>query len=291
MNGQVLVQAFVTGVLLGSLYALISLGLTVVYGVMRIINFAHGEYVMVALYLAYFLVAGLGWDPYLTIIITVPALFVFGAVSFRLTIAPIIKDPLMNQVMLTFGLSLLLQGLALALFSPDVRTVPTQYTLMTWHLGWLHINVAYLIAGCVSALAVVLTWSFLKFTRAGRTIRAAAQNPTAAALSKINVPRTYLLAFGFGSALVGLAASLLIPFYAVSPTSGVLFGLFAFFVIVLGGRGNLAGCLFGGVVIGLSESVGAALLPGSLSRVLTLAVFVLFLLVRPEGAFSRKVST
>ncbi len=282
---DLLAQALVTGILIGGVFALLSVGLTLIWGVMRIINFAHGEFLMVGMYIVYFLVAKAGWDPYVTLLISAPALFVVGVAIFRLTIQPILSDPSMNQIMLTLGLSLILQNLALVLFSADPLIVQTAYSRVTFSLGPAVVRVPQLIAFGGSGVAAVLLYWFLQRTDAGRAIRAASQNREAAVLMGIDVQRTYLLAFGIGSACLGVAASLMVPFYYTSPTVGLWFGLVSFVVVVLGGMGNFIGALVGGLIIGLTEAFGAAILPGSLSRVFTFAIFILALLFRPQGIF------
>ena len=280
-----LAQAVVTGILIGGIFALISVGLSLIWGVMRIINFAHGEFLMIGMYIAYFMVAKAGWDPYLTIVVTAPMLFLVGAFIFQITIRPILKDPPMNQIMLTVGLSLILQNLALVLFKADVRTASTAYTRLNFMLGPVVVRGSQLIAFIGSGLAAFALYWFLQKTDTGRAIRAAAQNRDAAALTGVNVRNIYLLAFGIGSASLGIAASLMISFYYTSPTVGSFFGLIAFVVVVLGGMGNFPGALVAGLIIGLTESIGAALLPGSLSRVLTFGIFIVTLLFRPFGIF------
>ena len=282
---DLLTQALVTGILIGGVFALLAVGLTLIWGVMRIINFAHGEFLMIGMYIVYFLVAKQGWDPYVTLLVSVPALFVVGAGIFRLTIQPILAHPSMNQIMLTLGLSLILQNLALVLFRADPLIAQTAYSRITFSLGPAIVRVTQLIAFGGSGLAAVLLYWFLQKTDAGRAIRAASQNREAAVLMGIDVQRTYLLAFGIGSACLGVAASLMVPFYYTSPTVGLWFGLVSFVVVVLGGMGNFMGALVGGLIIGLTEAFGAAILPGSLSRVFTFAIFILALLFRPQGLF------
>src|SRR5450756_1445873 len=284
---DVLSQAIASGIMLGGLFALISIGLTLIWGVMKIINFAQGEFLMVGLYVAYFLVAWGHVDPYITILVTVPFMFFFGIGVFRLTISPILKDALLNQILLTVGLMLVLQNLALGFFSADVMSVRTRYSTWKFDVGPVVIGVPQLIALFGSVICTLAVWYFLKTTESGRAIRASAQNPTAATLMGIDVPRTYLLAFGLGPATLGLAGSLMMPFYYTQPTVGVFLGLIMFIVVVLGGMGNLVGCFVGGLVIGLAETVGAAVFPGSLARVFTFSIFIIFLLFRPQGILSR----
>lgn len=283
----VILQALASGLMIGGVFALISVGLTLIWGVMKIINFAHGEFLMIGLYLAYFL-AKAGMDPYLTILVTTPALFMIGVAIFQVTIRPILNHPPMNQIMLTLGVSLILQNLALVLFKADVLSRRTAYTGINFTVGGVVVSLTELIAFFGSIVATAVLYYILKTTDMGRWIRASAQNPTAATLMGIDVRFTYLLAFGMGSACLGVAASLLMPFYYTSPTVGLFLGLIAFVVVVLGGMGNFLGVFIAGLIIGLTESLGAAIMPGSLSRVFTFGIFVLFLLFKPQGILSRR---
>ncbi|MHB1345496.1 MAG: branched-chain amino acid ABC transporter permease [Thermoleophilia bacterium] len=284
----VILQALASGLMIGGVFALISVGLTLIWGVMKIINFAHGEFLMIGLYLAYFLVAKTGMDPYLTVLITTPALFLIGIAIFQATIRPILKHPPMNQIMLTLGVSLILQNLALVLFKADVLSIRTGYTGINYTVGGVVVSLTEVIAFLGSIVATAALYYILKTTDMGRWIRASAQNPTAATLMGIDVRFTYLLAFGIGSACLGVAASLLMPFYYTSPTVGLFLGLIAFVVVVLGGMGNFLGVFIAGLIIGLTESLGAAIMPGSLSRVFTFGIFILFLLFKPQGILSRR---
>jgi branched-chain amino acid transport system permease protein len=287
LSFPLLAQAFVSGTMLGGVFALIAIGLTLIWGVMGIINFAHGEFLMIGMYVAYFLAAKTGLDPYLTILVTVPALFLIGAGIFRANIQPVLKDPVMNQILLTVGLMLVLQNLALVLFTATPMSIDTPYNRTTFNVGPVVIPLSNLLGLVGSLVGVAILWWFLQYTDMGRAIRAASQNRDAATLMGIDVRRTYLVAFGIGSACVGLAASLMLPFYYVSPLVGSFLGLVAFVVVVLGGMGNVLGALVGGLIIGLSETMSAAILPGSLSRALTFAIFILVLLFRPQGIFRR----
>ncbi|HEY67599.1 MAG TPA: branched-chain amino acid ABC transporter permease [Thermoflexia bacterium] len=288
LSFPLLAQAFVSGIMLGGVFALIAIGLTLIWGVMGIINFAHGEFLMVGMYIAYFLAARTGLDPYFTILVTVPALFLIGAGIFRVNIQPVLKDPVMNQILLTVGLMLVLQNLALVLFTATPLSLDNPYNKMIFNVGPVVIPLSNLLGFVGSLLGVAILWWFLRYTDMGRAIRAASQNREAATLMGIDVRRTYLVAFGIGSACVGLAASLMIPFYYVAPLVGAFLGLVAFIVVILGGMGNVLGALVGGLIIGLTETMGAAILPGSLSRVLTFAIFILVLLFRPQGIFGRR---
>lgn len=285
---SLLLQATVNGLMIGSIFALIAVGLTLIWGVLKIINFAHGEFLMIGMYVAYFLVVNVGLDPYLTILITTPALFIVGAVIFFITLRPVLQAPQMNQILLTVGLSLFLQNLALVLFKADVLFAKTPYQRINFNIGPVVVGLPSLIAFVGSILAAVFLWWLLHSTDMGRAIRAASQNRDAAVLMGINVRTTYLIAFGLGSACLGVAASLMVSFYYVSPTVGLFFGLVAYVVVVLGGMGNFIGALVAGLIIGLTEEVGKVFMPGSLSRVLTYVIFFLVLLFKPEGILGRR---
>ena len=287
MSSQLLFQALVNGVLTGSLFGLIATGLTLVWGVMKIVNFAHGEFLMVGLYLVYFLVASAGLDPYVTLLISPVVMFVLGAVMYQAFIRPVLRAPSMNQILLTLGLSLVIQSLALAIFSADILFAPTRYGQYVFRYGVVVVDLPRVVAALVAAVAAGALYWLLQRTDLGRSIRAVAQDPDAAALMGIDVARTNLVAFGLATATLGVAASVMSPFYYVSPTVGLLLGLFAFVVVVLGGLGNIVGAVLGGLVIGLVESVGSALMPGSLARVVTFGLFVLMVLLRPQGLFGR----
>ncbi len=287
-SGSVILQALADGLLLGAVFALVAVGLTFIWGVLKIVNFAHGEFLMLGLYVAFFLVTYAGFTPYLTILVTVPAVALIGAVIFRSTIRPILSDPPMNQIMLTLGISLILQNVALVAFRGDVRLMKSAWVDTTLSLGSVVVGAPQTVALVGAVLLTVGMWYFLRTTDVGRAVRAAAQNATAARLMGIDVKRIYLLSFALGAATVGLAASLILPFQGVSPTVGLYLGVMSFVVVVLGGMGNLVGCLVAGMLLGLCETVGAAVFPGTLSRGFTLAVFIAFLIFKPQGVLSRR---
>ena len=285
---DVILQALASGIMVGAVFALISVGLTLIWGVMKIINFAQGEFLMIGLYLTYFLVTRAHINPYVSMLITAPALFLIGAAIFRITIRPILKDAPMNQIMLTLGLSLMLQNLALMFFKADVLRIQTPGQTVFIHLGPVVLSLPEVIAFFGSIVATLALYFYLQRTDMGRSVRAASQSPTAATLMGIDVRFTYLFAFGIGSATLGVASALLLPTYYTSPTVGLFLGLIMFVVVVLGGMGNFLGAFVGGMIIGLTENLGAAILPGSLSRVLTFGVFILVLLLKPQGILSRR---
>jgi len=283
-----LLQAGVSGLLSGGVYALVALGLTLVFGVLRIINFAHGTLMMLGMYATFFLYSLGGIDPYLSLLLVGPAFFFLGVALERGVIEPNLGAPESSQLLLTLGVALFLENAALAVFSPDYRSLRLPYASRALHFGDVVVSVPRLIAfGCSIALAVAL-WLFLKHTDVGKAIRAAAEEREGALLMGIDIRRLYAVAFGIGSGVVGVAGSLVAPFLYVAPDVGDVFNILAFIVVVLGGMGSFLGALLGGFLVGLAESLGAALLPGSLKQLPIFALFVVVLLVRPAGLFGRR---
>src|SRR5665648_146397 len=229
-----MMQVLISGLMLGGIYALISMGLTMVFGVVRVINFAHGEFLMLAMYLVYWLNVIFGMDPYVSVIITVPVFFFFGVLVQRILIQPIQNSPATIKIFSTLGLGFILSNLALMFWAADYRTVKVDYSTAVININTLSISVPRLVAFCTALLVAILMFAFLNKTDIGKQIRAVSQNRTAALLMGINYKKIYMLAFGIGSALVGLAGSLLMPMYYVFPTIGALFSLTAFVVVVLG---------------------------------------------------------
>ncbi len=281
-------QACVSGLLIGGVYALVALGLTLIFGVLRIINFAHGTLMMLGMYATFFLYTEAGVDPYLSVLLVGPAFFVGGLLLERAVIEPNVGAPESNLLLLTLGIALFLENGALAAFRADYRSLRVPWAARAVLLGDAVVNLARLLAfGCSVALALGL-WLFLKHTDLGKAIRAAAEEREGALLVGIDIRRLYALAFGIGAALVAVAGSLVTPFLYVSPDVGDVFNIFAFVIVVLGGMGSFPGALLGGVLVGLAESLGAAVLPGSLKQLPIFLLFVVTLLFRPTGLLGRR---
>jgi branched-chain amino acid transport system permease protein len=282
-----ILQLIINGVLLGGIYALISIGLTLIFGVLEIVNFAHGEFLMLAMYASYFLFQFYGIDPYLSVLIILPLFFLIGVAVQRATIQPILNAPPLNQIFMTVGLSMVLQNMALFFWTADYRVVKTSYSALTLKAEGLMISfprlVAFLLAmGLIAALLV-----FLQKTYTGKAIRALAQERKAAMLMGINVYRTYQIAFGIGTACVGAAGAMLIPVYFVFPSVGALFVLIAFVVVILGGYNSLTGSLVGGLIIGVVEAFSGFFISPHLKEAIYFVIFILILLFRPTGLFGR----
>src|SRR5215510_6994505 len=285
LPAELLLQGVVSGLLLGGVYGLVAFGLSLIFGVLRIINFAHGAVMMLAMYTTYWLVALVGIDPYLSILISGPLFFLIGIVVQRAVIEPNRFAAEHNQLLLTLGLALFLENLALVLWQGDYRTVRPAYASASFVVGEALVEVPRLVAcGGAIVMAVVL-FAFLKLTDVGKAIRALAEEPEGAMLMGINVSRIRAAAFGIGAGAVAVAGALVTPFFYVAPDVGEAFNIMAFVVVVLGGMGNFVGALLGGFIVGLAESLGATLLPGSLKQLVVFALFVLVLLFRPAGLF------
>jgi branched-chain amino acid transport system permease protein len=288
MNSTLVLQAIVSGFLLGGVYSLICVGLTLTFGVMRIINFAHGEFLMVAMYATYFFCVGFRAEPYTAIILVLPGLFLFGILIFHFLIRPIQSREPLNQMLLLVGLSLVLQNGALALFSPDTRAVQSSLLYSKVELGQVIIGLPMLIAFGVSIVITLALYWQLRFTELGRKIRAAASDRGAAELMGINVNRVNMLAFGIGIGCLGIAGPVMMPAYYVVPDIGTFFILIAFVVVVLGGLGNFVGAMLASFLVATTQSIGALFMPGSTAPVLPFLLFILVLLFKPEGLFARR---
>jgi branched-chain amino acid transport system permease protein len=288
MNSTLVLQAIVSGFLLGGVYSLICVGLTLTFGVMRIINFAHGEFLMVAMYATYFFCVGFRAEPYTAIILVLPGLFLFGILIFHFLIRPIQSREPLNQMLLLVGLSLVLQNGALALFSPDTRAVQSSLLYSKVELGQVIIGLPMLIAFGVSIVITLALYWQLRFTELGRKIRAAASDRGAAELMGINVNRVNMLAFGIGIGCLGIAGPVMMPAYYVVPDIGTFFILIAFVVVVLGGLGNFVGAMLASFLVAITQSIGALFMPGSTAPVLPFLLFILVLLFKPEGLFARR---
>jgi branched-chain amino acid transport system permease protein len=278
-------QSLANGILIAGLYAAVTLGLTLVLGVMGIVNFAHGELVMLGAYNTFWLFALFGIDPLLSLAMSGLLLFFIGIGIYRFTIRPILKDPPLNQLLLTLGISIFFQNLAMILWKTDSRSVMTSYSGMSLHLGIVHIGFTRLITFLIAVLLTVLLVLFLHKARPGRAMRAVSENNTGSWLIGINVQRTYLLAFGVASALAGASGALVSTVMYTFPMVGFKLSLKAFCILVLGGLGNIPGALFGSLILGLTESfVGTYVPEGSgWAEGISFILLIIILLIKPTG--------
>jgi branched-chain amino acid transport system permease protein len=285
---NILFPSLLNGLTTGAVYALIALGLTLIYGVLHIINFAHGAALMVALYGVYVLKTHLGIDPYWALPIMVPAMFALGYALQRLIINRASHGKDENILLVTLGLSIVLENAALMLFKSDTRSIETAYTLSTVQIGPAFIALPKLVAfgGALLASAVLLL--VVTRTDLGRAIRAVAKEKQGAKLMGIDVDHVYAMSFGIGLACLGAAACFLLPAYYVNPQVGSGFVLVAFTIVVLGGMGSFAGALLGGLLVGVVESLGGLWWGESLGQLGIFALFISVLLFRPQGFFGAR---
>lgn len=285
---DLILQSVISGLLMGGIYALVAIGLTLIYGVMDIVNFAHGSFLMWGMYLAYWAFTLWGVDPYLAMIGAGVIFFLLGMGTQKILIKPVINSPHHIQILLTIGLFMAMDNLALLFFSPDYRTIRVSYAEASFEIGRSLVSVPRLIAFFGALLLTGALYYLLRQTDVGKAIRAASEEKIGARLVGINVKRINMVAFGLGTACVGLAGCMLTPFFYVAPDVGFAFALKAFVVVVMGGMGNFLGALACGLIIGVVESVGSVVMTPSSKDILTYAIFILVLLFRPQGIFGLK---
>lgn len=282
----VLAQALVTGLLTGGIYSLIAMGLTLVYGVLHIINFANGAMVALAMYLTYVLVNLTGMHPYATLLITVPTMFLLGAVTQAGLLNPIMRAPIHTQLLITIGLALAIENILLLVFGPNPLSVQLPGNTGVPILGaTVDLSRIYAFAGALVLVAAL--WLILQRTPVGTAVRSVAANPEGARLVGIDIKAIYVLTFALGAAAAGAAGTLVAPFTTIEPTAGSVFNLTAFVVVVLGGMGNVPGALVGGLIVGLTEQLGGLILPGQSPLLAVFVVFLIVLFAKPRGIFGR----
>jgi branched-chain amino acid transport system permease protein len=283
---EVFLQTLVAGILKGGLYALIGIGMTLIMGVMGIINLAHGQLMMVAMYLTYVCFHYMGIDPYVTLLISMPCLFLVGVIMQRFILNPLMKvDSILpeNQVLMTVGIGMVLTEIARFIFTSNYVSVRTSYSTAAWFIGGISFSVALCVAFVLAcALTVFLFWFLIK-TDLGRSIRAVAQDGEAAELMGIDAEKIKVITMGIGAALVAAAGSLLLPIYYLFPDIGGPFTRKAFVVTILGGLGSTVGAIFGGVTLGLAEAFGATYIGMDFEDMIGLIIFLLVLLFLPGG--------
>ncbi|MEO7939380.1 MAG: branched-chain amino acid ABC transporter permease [Burkholderiaceae bacterium] len=288
MDLNIIGAAAINGLLLGGIYTLVASGLTLIYGVLHIINFAHGSMLMLAMFGVYYLLTLLHIDPYLSMFIMVPAMFVFGYVLYKGLIGRMASGKDENILLVTLGLSILIENLALMFFKADSRTILVSYSDTMVQVGPAFVPLPKLISFGVAMVLCAALGLFMQRTDTGRAIRAVAKERVGARLVGIDVDRIFAISYGIGLATLGAAASLMMPIFYVSPTVGHVFVLVAFTVVVLGGMGSFLGAVVGGLIIGLTESFGGLFLGESMGQIGISLIFILILLFRPSGLFGAK---
>jgi branched-chain amino acid transport system permease protein len=283
---EVFLQTLVAGVLKGGLYALIGIGMTLIMGVMGIINLAHGQMMMVAMYITYVFFHYIGIDPYATLLISMPSLFVLGVLMQRFLLNPLMKvDSILpeNQVLMTVGIGMVLTEIARFIFTSNYLSVKTSYSTAAIHIGGISFSLALCIAFVFACVLTVGLFLFLIKTDLGRSIRAVAQDGEAAELMGINSEQIKVITMGIGAALVAAAGNLLLPIYYLFPDIGGPFTRKAFVITILGGLGSTVGAIFGGVTLGLAEAFGATYIGMDFEDMIGLIIFLLVLLFLPGG--------
>ncbi|MFG5779597.1 branched-chain amino acid ABC transporter permease [Comamonas sp. J-3] len=283
-------QALIDGILLGGVYAVISIGLTLVFGVISIVNFAQGEFLMVGMYVAFFAWMMLGLDPLAGALLSFLVAFALGVLVQKFLINRILHAPAVAQIFLTVGLLIVMENLALMLFGSEFRSVHTSYQMTAFSIGPLLVSAPYLLAFCVASVSGLALWWVLKKTWWGMAVRATAQDPMAAQLYGISTQRVHQMAFGLGVGLTALGGGIILPYLTASPTVGSQFSVLMFTAVVLGGLGSVMGAVVGGVAVGVIQSLSSLFLPMQLQNLVLFAVFILVLALRPEGLLKKAVS-
>ena len=279
-----LFNILIVGILLGGIYSLVSIGLNLIFGVIRVVNFAQGEFVMLGMYATFAAFSFINIDPYLAIFIVFPLLFVLGVLVQRFIVQPLQGEPMM-QVFATFGLLMVFQNVILALTRGAALNVSSPLSSLTFSVGTMQVSVVRLLALLAATLVAFGLQFALHHTLFGKAVRAVAQDRRAARLMGIDVERTYMLTFGLGAALAGLAGALLTPIYTLSPQIGGNFIIAAFAVVVLGGLGSVWGAYLGGFLVGITEALAGYYLDPALKNAIWFLVFITVLIIRPSGLF------
>lgn len=288
MDATLVGQGVLSGVLFGGVYSLMAVGLTLIFGVMRVVNFAHGDMMVWGMYLAWFLSARLGLDPLLGFVVCAAALFVLGLVVQRGLVERIVDAPHEMQILLMLGVALVLENVALVAFGPEPRRIRSPLAAASLFIGPLFVDLARLLTFAVALALTGALWLFLFRTDLGRTIRAAADNPYGALVIGADTRRVYTVAFGIGAACVGAAGALVAPILPFQPSTGLQLSVTCFNIVIIGGMGSLLGAFVGGLVVSVAESLGAVFLAPSMKELVSFSILIVILLLRPAGLFGRR---
>ena len=282
-------QILASGILLGGIYALISVGLNLIFGVIKVVNMAHGDFLMLGMYAAYFLFTGLAISPYVSAIIIFPVFMVIGYVVFRLVVKPLLgkAETETNTILATSGLQFVLQNLVLMLFTADYRAIQLEGGATSFNIGGVMLSANRTWAFLICLILAVALYYILMHTRLGAQVRAVSQDRDASVLMGINVDRIYALTFCVGVAMVGVAGAIILPIFSAYPTVGTFFSTSSFVVVVLGGLGSFTGALLGGLIIGIVETAAGVFASTELAQVFSLLVFLIVLFVRPQGLLGK----
>ncbi len=290
MPFDVYLNVAVGGVLTGLVYGLMALGLSVIFGVVRVVNFAHGEMMTAAMFIAVLAFSGLHLDPLVLLVPIAAVMFVFGYVLQRGLINPFITRPEHTQFLLLVALGIIIANVLLILFGPDARSVQTSYTFDSFQVGPLIVDAAKVYAGAAAIVFAVALFAFFRFTLVGKAIRACADNHTGALVVGLDVKRLYALTFGLGAACVGAAGTMMVLLVDATPLLGPSYTLLAFVIVITGGLGSMPGALVGGVLIGVTEALAGLLFTPSAKSMFAFGILVLVLLFRPQGILGKRLT-
>lgn len=287
MTFEILMQTLASGILIGLIYALVAVGLTMIFGVMDVVNFAHGEFLMLGMYSSFWLFTVYALDPMLTLPLTVLMLFAFGVLLYNTIIHRITDAPMLSQIFTTFGLMILLRGVAQFLWKPDFRSIEASSVSGTVGFFGLQLGLPQLVAGLGAVFVTGTLYFFLTRTRLGAALEATAADKEAARLMGINTHRMFALAWGVGAACAGAAGGLLATFFPIFPEVGATFILLAFVVVNLGGFGSVTGAFIAGILVGVIEVMGGLLLGPQYKLAIVLVLFLAVLMFRPQGLMGK----
>jgi branched-chain amino acid transport system permease protein len=290
LDPTLITQGLVSGVLFGGVYSLMAVGLTLIFGVMRVVNFAHGDMMVWGMYLAWLLATRFGIDPYVGFVACAAALFVLGVVLQRGLVDRILEAPHEMQILLMLGVALVLENSALVAFGPDPQRVRSPFAAATVWLGPVFVDVARLVTFAIALALTLLLSLFLARTDLGKMIRAAADNPYGALVVGTDVRRVYAMAFGIGAACVGAAGALVAPVVPFQPFTGLQLSVTSFNIVIIGGMGSLIGAFIGGLLVSVAESLGAVFLAPSMKELVSFSLLIVILLFRPSGLFGKRAA-
>ncbi len=278
-----LVQQIVNGLLIGFIYSLIAIGLTLIWGVMNIVNFAHGDFLMLGMFTSFWLYTLYGVDPLFSIPVCTALLFILGLLIYRFIVSKVMKGPMLAQLVVTFGVSIFLANLAVFLWTPDFRLIEKPLLHGTWDIGDIKLSIPKFVATIGSVLVSVFVFLFLKRTKTGKAILATEMDREAALLMGINTERINSISFALGSALVGIAGAFLSTYYYIYPQVGGTFGLIAFCVVALGGFGSIEGAFIAGIIVGLAQTLGGFFIDPAYKFAIVFLIYLITVWIRPEG--------
>jgi len=278
-----LLQQLVDGLLIGLMYSLVAIGLTLIWGVMNIVNFAHGEFLMLGMFTSFWLFTLYGIDPIFSIPICFFGMFIMGTLIYRFIVSKVMKGPMLAQLVVTFGVSIFISNLAVFFWTPDFRLLPATMLQGTWQVGGITLSVPKVAASVGSIIASVCVLIFMTRTITGKAILATEMDRDAALLMGINTERINSLSFGIGTALVGVAGAFLSTYYYIYPQVGGLFGTIAFCVVALGGFGSIEGAFIAGILVGLAQTLGGFFFDPSYKYAIVFSIYLITIWIRPKG--------